>query len=58
MKQTQIMVEIVIKDDNTPAIIVRDPRGNIVKITSDPAEMSTFLSEIIVKLASTAPASN
>lgn len=58
MKQTQFMVEIVIKDDNSPAIIVRDPRGNIVKITSNPDEFSTFLSELIVKLAALAPASN
>jgi hypothetical protein len=52
------MVEVVLKEDNSPAIIIRDPRGNIVKITSEPSDIATFLSTLIEKLAAPAPANN
>lgn len=50
MKQTSFVVEIVLKDDS-PVIIIREPqRAQVIKITSDPSEVSTFLHEIVNRM--------
>lgn len=50
MKQTSFLVEVVVKD-NTPTIIFRAQNGAIIKISNDPSEMTSFLSEVVENLA-------
>lgn len=57
MKQTSFMVEVCLNDDK-PVIIVRDARGVIVKISNNPAEMSTFLEELITKMSNVNASNN
>lgn len=54
MKQTSFLVEIVLTKDN-PTIIIRDPRGSIVKVTRDPQEVATFLSQTVAYLQNPTP---
>ena len=49
MKQFSFLTEIVLSDGN-PTIIIRDPRGAVVKITTKPEEVSSFCEEVISKL--------
>lgn len=49
MKQVSFLVEVVLTD-NKPTIIIRDPRGSIVKITDSSNDVDTFLSEVLTKL--------
>jgi len=51
MKQTQFVTEIIIKDDK-PIIIVRNPRGDVVRICYEAKEMTSFLEEVITSLTS------
>ena len=49
MKQFSFLIEIVLNDGN-PTIIIRCSRGNVVKITTNPEEVATFLQETITKV--------
>lgn len=52
MKQFQLIVEVVIKDD-AETIIVRDPRsGQIVKMCDNAAELASFLDETVSAIKS------
>ncbi len=54
MKQTSFLVEIVLTKDN-PTIIIRDPRGAIVKVTRDPQDVAPFLSQTVSYLENPTP---
>lgn len=47
-KQFSFVVEVAIKEDGDKVIIIREPRnGLIVKVTSSPEEITSFLEETI-----------
>lgn len=50
MKQTSFVVEVIVQD-NVPTILIRDPRGLVVKVTKDPREVESFLSQVIKNLS-------
>ena len=54
MKQFSFLTEVVLNDGH-PTIIIRDPRGNVVKITTKPEEVATFLQETITKVENANP---
>ena len=49
MKQFSFLTEVVL-NEGTPTIIIRDARGNVVKITTQPEEVATFLKDTISKV--------
>lgn len=49
MKQTSFVIEVV-ASDGAPTIIVRAQNGMIVKITSKPEEVSSFLLQVLDSL--------
>lgn len=50
MKQVSFLVEVVVQD-KVPTIILRDPRGFIIKVTSEPSDVKSFLCETIKNLS-------
>lgn len=49
MKQTSFIIEVV-ASEGAPTIIVRAQNGAIVKITTSPEEVSSFLQEVLTSL--------
>ena len=54
MKQFSFLTEVVLNEGD-PTIIIRDTRGNVVKITTQPEEVATFLKETISKVENANP---
>lgn len=44
MKQTTFIVEVCV-DEDKPVIIIRHQNGAILKITSEPSDVATFLEQ-------------
>lgn len=50
-KQFSFVVEVAVKEDGEKVILIREPqRGMIVKVTTDPQEVTSFLEETFEKL--------
>lgn len=58
-KQFSFVVEVAISEDGLKTIIIREPqRGGIVKITSNPEDVASFLQETAEKVCSSNAAGN
>lgn len=52
MRQTHFVLEIALDAQNSPTIILRDPRGTIIRITNNATDITSFLEDVVDALGS------
>ena len=57
MKQFNFVVEVAVDGDGSTTILIRAINGQILKVTKDPSDVASFLSQTLENLKSS-PANN